>query len=146
MSNYEVPGGILNNVWPNVPGLESRDGSTRYRCLYVLNAHATITLSNAIIWISLPTLSPHDEVDIGLGTTAAGTGSETFYSTDLHPTGNPQNHGVAFSHPTSYETGLALGTIAPGHRKAFWVRKILQSGAAAYDTNQYGVRVRGETS
>ena len=145
MSSVAIPDGILNNVWPNVPGTESRDGSIRYRCLYVANTHASITLSNCYLWISFPTLSPHDEVALGLGTTPAGTGSETFYATDLHPTGNPANHGVIFSTPTSYETGLGPFDLQPGWRKAFWVRKTLQSGASAYDTNQYGVKIRGET-
>lgn len=145
MSSVEIANGILNNVWPNVPGTESRDGSTRYRCIYVLNTNATIALTNCFLWISQLTLSPHDEVDIGLGTTPAGTGSETYYASDLFPAGNPENHGVVFSRPVSYETGLGPFDLNPGYSKAFWVRKVLQPGAAAYDTNQYGVKVRGET-
>lgn len=131
---------VLNNLWDNVSGLESGSGDTEYRCVYVHNDHATLTMINTKVWISALTSSSDDEVDIGLGTSAIGTGDEQLVANE-----NTAPTGVTFSRPTNSGTAIVIGDIPPGQHKAIWIRRTVNAGAAAYTNNQYTLEVECET-
>ena len=41
----------LHNLFDVVSSAESSAGDTEYRCFYIHNAHATLTMQNSVIWI-----------------------------------------------------------------------------------------------
>jgi hypothetical protein len=140
MSSFSITTAVQNNIWDNVSGPESSAGDVEYRCIYVYNNHATLTLQNAKAWLAQLTASGDDEIDIGLGTTAVGTGDEQLVGSEqTAPT------GVTFSRPTTSGAGLVIGDIAPGQHKAIWIRRTVNAGASAYTTNNYIVQVDGES-
>jgi len=140
MSSVAVVDNTLNNFWDDTLGPESFAGDIEYRCGYILNNHATLTWLGVVIWVSAPTTSGDDEIDIGLGTTAVGTGSEQVIANEsTAPT------GVTFSRPTTSGTGLVIGDIPAGSRKAIWIRRTVNAGAAASTGNSYQLSASGQT-
>jgi hypothetical protein len=129
-----------NNLFRDVTGPESSAGATGYRCIYLLNNHGSLTYLGAKVWLSSLTLSGDDEVDIGLGTTAVGTGSEQTIANETTPP-----TGVTFSRPVTTGTALVIGDIPAGSRKAIWIRRTVTAGAAAYTANQFTISATGET-
>jgi len=128
------------NFFDDVTSAQSAAGSVEYRCLYVHNNNATLIYQNAVIWIQANTPSVDTTLDIGIGTSAingveAATASET-----VAPT------GVTFSAPTAFGAGLVLGSIPAGQHRAVWVRRTVNAGAAAINSDTYTLRAQGDTA
>ncbi|MBF0602133.1 MAG: hypothetical protein HQL07_00400 [Nitrospirae bacterium] len=56
MSNVEAATGVKNNVWPDVPGSERTNGSTKYRKIFVKIANPdNLKMIDACIFVETPT-------------------------------------------------------------------------------------------
>jgi hypothetical protein len=130
----------INNVWSDVSGAEGATGSIKYRCIYVLNNHGSLTYTAPKIWISANTTSADDEIDIGLGSSAVNGTEQTVANEDTAPT------SVTFSHPTTFAGGLAITDLPFGQHKAIWIRRTVNAAAAAANANPYTLSVQGETA
>lgn len=133
-SSADAPSALFDDV----SSAESAAGDTEYRCFYVHNAHATLTLQNAVVWIQANTTG--NRIAIGVGSSAVNGTEQTVADEQTAPTG-----GVAFTQPASKGAGLALGNIPAGQHRAVWVRRtVAPATAAANDT--YTIRVEGDTA
>jgi hypothetical protein len=130
-----MPAGILDDV----SGAESAAGDINYRCIYVHNAHATLTLQAARIWIQANTPSADTTIDIGLGA-AAVNATETAVANEATAPA-----AVAFSAPANFAAGLVIGDIPPGQHKAVWLRRTVNAAAAA-SADTFTLRVQGDTA
>jgi hypothetical protein len=133
----------LNNLFPNVTGPQSSSGSTHFRCIYLFNNHATLTFTNAKIWIAQLTASGDDEVDIGLD--PAAIGSDSAINVTETPTGTSAPGGVTFSRPITEGGAITVGDIPAQSKKAFWVKRTVNAGANAYTNNSFQIQASGET-
>lgn len=134
-SNTTVaPSGLLDDV----SGAESAAGNTNYRCVYVHNAHATLALQNAVLWITANTTGNRIAVAAGA---AAINATETAVANEATAPGG----GVTFTQPADKASGIALGTIPAGQHKAIWIRRVVAPGAAAAN-DTYNIRVEGDTA
>jgi hypothetical protein len=131
---------VLNNVWDNVSGAEGAAGDIEYRCIYILNAHATLTYTAPKVWISADTTSTDDEIDIGLGSSAVNGTEQTVANESTAPT------SVTFSHPTTFAGGLSTADLPPTQHKAIWIRRTVNTNAAAANANPYTLSIQGETA
>lgn len=131
--------GTLNNMWPDIGNVESADGSTKYRCIYVRNDNVEFTWSNAKIWVSTLTASTSDEIDIAIGSAAINATEQTIANETTAPT------SVTFSRPTTKGTGLNIGTLTAGQHRSIWLRRVVQPGATQISNNFYILAVEGET-
>ncbi len=138
-SSTEVGAG-LHNLFDVVGSAETTAGDTEYRCVYVHNAHATLTLDNAVAFIPTQTPSPDTSIEIGVGA-AAINGTETAVANE-----STAPAGVTFFAAASLGAALALGNIPAGQHKALWVKRIVNAGAAAYTDDQPTIRVQGDTA
>ena len=127
-----------SNYFDDVSSAEASAGDTEYRCVYVHNAHATLTLIGAKVFIQANTPSSDTDVAIGLGSSAINGTEQTVANESTAPT------GVSFSAPTTFAGGLAIGDLAAGAHKAVWVRRTVNAGAAAY-SDSFTLRVQGDT-
>ena len=132
-------GAGLHNLFDVVSGAESAAGDTEYRCIYVRNGHASLTLYGAVVFISSNTPSAGTDAAIGVGTSAINGTEQTVANENTAPT------GVTFSQPTTAATGLALGDLGPGQHKAVWVRRTVSAGAAAYNNDGVTLAIQGDT-
>jgi hypothetical protein len=92
-------------------------------------------------WISLVTDSPDDEWDIGLDPAAVGSDSAIVLTAETEAPA-----GVTFTRPVTKATGLLVGDMAPGTRKAFWLRRDVAVGAGTYLTNKARFAFEGDSA
>lgn len=133
-------GAGLHNLFDLVGSAESSAGDTEYRCFYVHNAHATLTMQNSVIWIQSNTTSTDTAIEIALGSSAVNGTEQTVADESTAPT------AVTFSAPANQGAALSIGNIPPGEHKAIWVKRIVNVGAAAYNDDSATIRVQCDTS
>jgi hypothetical protein len=127
------------NIFDDVASAEAAVGDTEYRCLYVHNAHGSLTLVGAVLWIQANTPSPATTFDVGVGTSAVNGTEQTVADENTAPS------GVTFVAAATQGAGVALGDIPAGQSRAVWVRRTVQSGTGATnDTANF--RVTGDTA
>ena len=126
-------------LYDDVSSVEAGAGDTEYRCVYVHNAHATLTLIGSKVWIQTNTPSANTDVAIALG--GAGlNGTETAVANE-----NTAPSGPSFTQPSSLAAGLTIGDLAPGDHYPLWVRRAVTAGAAVAADN-FTLRVQGDTN
>lgn len=135
-SSTDAPAGVFDTVSSS----EAAAGDTEYRCIYVVNSHGSLTLQNAKVWIQANTPGADTEVEIGLGTTAVGTGNEqTIADESTAPS------GVTFSAAASEGAALSIGDIPAGSHKAIWFKRTVNAAAAAANET-FNIRTKGDTA
>lgn len=139
-SSTDVVDATLHNLFDIVSSDEASAGDVEYRCIYVHNGHATLTLQNAKVWIQSNTPSADTSIDIGLGTSAVNGTEQTVANESTAPT------GVTFSAPAVEGSALTIGDIPAGQHKAVWVKRTVNAGAAAYNNDNFVLRVKGDTA
>ena len=141
MSSTAITDATLHNLFDVVSSQEATDGDNEYRCIYVYNAHGTLTLQGAKIWISTNTPSTFTEVAIALAGEAVGVSvAETVGNESTAPT------GPTFTTPASEGAALTIGDIPALSRKGIWIRRNVTGGAAAYNTDSAVLTVKGDTA
>lgn len=128
-----------NAVFDDVSSGEATAGDIEYRCFYAYNAHATLTLTSAKVFIQAQTSSADTDIALALGGEGKNGTAETVANEGTAPTGE------SFSQPASYAAGLALGDLAPGDYFPIWIRRTVNAGAAAA-TDTWTIRVQGDTA
>ena len=113
------------SLFDNVDSAEALAGDIEYRCYYVHNGHATLTMLNAKAWIKTNTPSADTVLAMGLGTSALNGTEQTVANENTAPT------GVSFSAAADEANSIALGDIPPGQSRAVWVRRTVTASAVA---------------
>jgi hypothetical protein len=140
-----VGGGIItdaaiDNLFDPVSGVEANDGDTEYRCIYVENAHGSLTLQNAKVWISTITPSTDSVIAIALAGEGLSVAAEVIGDEDTAPSGE------SFTETITEGTALSLGNIPASGYYGIWVRRTISAVASAYDTDGMILTVKGETA
>ena len=130
----------LHNLFDVVGSAEAAAGDTEYRCVYVHNNHGTLTMQSAKIWISSNTPSTDTSVEIALGSSAVN-GTETSVANE-----NTAPSGPTFSAPASEGTALSIGDIPAGQHKAVWIKRVVNTGAIAYNNDTATLTVKCDTA
>ena len=134
-SSVPAPLGIFDSM----SGAESTAGSVEFRCVYVHNAHATLPLVGAVLWMSANTPSATTTIEVGIGTAAMNGVEQTVGSETSAPS------GVSFSPAASLGGGVALGDIPPGQGRSVWFRRTVQANTVAVN-DTFTVMVTGDTA
>lgn len=140
VSTTVITPAALNNVFDDVSGAEAAAGDVEYRCIFVLNNHATLTLQGATVSVSSQTAGG-GTIDIALdniAVSAKGSGSAqaaTIASESTLPTGIG-----------SWGAGPhVIGDLAPGQVKGIWLRRTVTAGAGALNPDGAIITVTGDT-
>lgn len=130
----------LNNLFDDVSGAESAAGDTEYRCIFVLNNHATLTLQNATIEVQSQTAGGGT---IAIATDNVAVSAKGSASAQADVVANEQ---TAPTNVSAFGNGpLSLGNIGPGQVKGVWLRRTVSAGAGAVDPDGVVLRVTGDT-
>lgn len=140
ISSTQITDATVANLFDNVSSAETTAGDTEYRCLYVKNTHATLTLQSAKVYINTNTPSGDTSAEIGLGTSAVNGTEQTVANESTAPS------SVTFSTAAGVGNALSIGNIPAGQHKAIWVKRIVNAGAAAYNADSVIIRVEGDTA
>lgn len=128
------------NLFNNVPGAEASTGSTKYRALYLLNNHGSLTLENTVIWF--PTQTPSSDTIIAMALAGEGLNAtiETVADEDTAPIGE------TFTSPATKGAGLSMGNVPFSQRFGFWLRRIVSPSASAFDNDDWQFEIEGDTA
>jgi hypothetical protein len=136
----EVTDNTTHNIWDVVSSAESSAGDTEYRCIYVKNTHASLTLQSAKVWIQTQTPSSDTSIEIGLGSSAVNGTEQTVANENTAPT------SVTFSTAANEGAALSIGNIPNGQHKAIWIKRIVGSSATAANDDSYVLSYAGDTA
>ncbi len=140
-----IASAALRALFDDVSGAEAAAGDVEYRCIYIVNAHATLTLSDAVLWIASPTTSPSTEFDIQLDPAAIGSASAITLTTENDTPDTTTLPPGGWVRPSTKLTGLTIGSMPALSHKAFWVRRTVTTGAEAASADTGILRVQGES-
>lgn len=140
ISTTQIVDATVANLFDNVGSAESAAGDTEYRCFYVKNTHATLTLQAAKVYIQTNTPSTDTSAEIGLGTSAVNGTEQTVANESTAPS------AVTFSSAAGSGNALSIGNIPAGQHKAIWLKRIVNAAAAAYNSDSVIIRVEGDTA
>lgn len=126
-------------LFDDVSAAESQAGDQEYRAFYVHNNHASLTLTNAVIWLGAQSLGPGHAIALGVGSSVVNGIEQTVANESTAPA------SVAFTSPTTQGTAIALGSIPAGQHRAVWQRRVVTAGSSA-SANSFTPRVYGETA
>jgi len=140
ISSTEVTDNTTHNLFDQVSGTESLAGDTEYRGVYLKNTHGSLTLQNTKIYISSNTGSADTTIDIALDGGATNATMETLSDESTAPSGE------TFTAPTSYATGLSIGSLAAGEKKGIFIRRTVSAAAAAVNDDAVTIKYDGDTA
>lgn len=117
VSTTQITDDSFGNLFPDVTGDEALAGVVKYRCIFALNNHATLTLQNATATLSSQ-ISGGAVIAIGVDTTAVSAKGSASAQALTVANENTAPAGVTFG-----SGPITLGSLAPGQVKAIWVRQ-----------------------
>lgn len=138
VSSVQVPDATLHALFPAFSGAQAEAGFRRYRCIYIKNSHATITLQNAVNWIASAIGSMNSTIQIGLGAAAISNTETAIADEQTEP------DGVAFDFAPSYASGLSIGNLTAGQFKAVWISWEVGTGSQPFNGDECVISVQGD--
>jgi len=144
VSTTQLTDGALHNLFDVVTGDENAANDVEYRCIFILNNHGSLTLENAVVWLT-GEVAGGATAAVGVDTTAASAkGSASAQALEVADEDTAPG-GVSFSAPPTKGTGLSLGNIASGQVKAIWIRRTA-ANSAALDNDGVTINIAGDTA
>lgn len=137
-------GGTLHDLFDVVTGDENAASDVEYRCVFVHNNHATLTLQSAVLWISAE-VGGGAVAAIGIDPAAASPIGQAGAQAAEIATEQNAPAGVSFSAPTTKGTGIAVGNIAAGYCRGIWIRRSA-ANTGAVDNDGATIRVEGDSA
>lgn len=136
---------MAGSTFDTISGADNAASVVDYRCVFVLNNHATLTLYSAVVYVSAE-VSGGASVAIAVDNIAASAkgASSAQAATIASKTTAPSGVG-SFSTPTTAGAGLSLGDIPAGSCRAVWIRRTAANNAAK-DSDGFTLAVTGDTS
>lgn len=130
----------LQNLFDNVSGAEAAAGDVEYRCAFMLNKHATLTLIGAQVSISSETAGG-GSVAIALDNIAASAkGAATAQAATVADEQTAPTGVGAFG-----TTPITLGDLGPGQVRAFWIRRTVPAASGAINPDGVVLGWSGDT-
>lgn len=143
ISETEFVTNQLENLFDNVSGAEALAGSIEYRCVYVVNTHATDDAENIEVFIASQSPNEYTAMAIGLDPAGIGDGTATGVA-DTIATEDEAPDGVTFgAHPEESSLVPGTGALAAGEAFAVWLRRTVDANAAPSANDPATLRVIG---
>jgi hypothetical protein len=137
MSSEIVPSNSLANLFSEVALAESEFGLVDYRCIYVLNTHASDTLAIGAANTQLPPDQAGASIAMGLDPAGVNADAQAIAYSTAVPV------GVAFlAYPPS-GAGLDLGDLGPSDFIAVWIRRTIPANTNVPTSDEFTLRISG---
>ena len=145
ISTTEITDNTLNNLFDDVSGDENAASDVEYRCLFILNNHATLTWLGAVAWLSAE-VAGGASIQIAIDAIAASAKADTNdqAATIADESTSPGAEAGSFSGPVTKATGLSLGDIPAGYCRAIWIKRTA-ANTVAVDNDGVTISVAGDT-
>jgi hypothetical protein len=140
VSQTAMTNATLSNLFDQVSGAEASAGDTEYRCVFILNNHATLTLEGCQVSIQSET-SGGANIAIALDNIGASAkGSSSAQAAEITDEQTAPSGVSAFG-----TSALTLGNIGPGQVRAVWLRRTVPASTAAINLDGVVLAATGET-
>lgn len=139
-STTQVTDNSDNNLFADVSGAEANAGSTKFRGIYFENAHGSLTLQSAVLWIETNTTSSDDTIRIGLDAAGLNGTAQVIGDEDTVP------GSVSFSTAANKGAGLSLGNVPNGQHYPFWIERVVDALSSALAANSFVLEIEGDTN
>lgn len=140
VSTTAITPASVGNLFDDVSGAESAAGDTEYRCIFVLNNHATLTLTSATITVQSETAGGGTVTIATDNIAVSAKGAATAQAATV------ADESTAPTGVSAFGAGpLALGDIGPGQVKGVWLRRVVSAGAGGVNPDGVVLRVTGDT-
>jgi hypothetical protein len=139
-STTQLTDNTLHNLFDQISGAERAAGDIEYRCLYVHNAHASLTWESVKTWIGTNTPDTESTIDIGLDPAGVNGTAATPADESTAPA------GVTFTAPASFAAGLTIGNVPFSQHQAIWVRRTITASSTPFDNDSVVLQVQGDTA
>lgn len=111
----------LENVFPNLTGVQNRDLNSVTYVVGVLNNHSSLPLTSVKIYFRI--LDPKGAtLSMALDPLGPAVKTGNVWSPGSGPT--------TFTTPTTIATGLAVATLNPGYVQSVWIRRVAVGGTS----------------
>ena len=127
-------------LFDDVSGDQAASGHTDYRCIYIMNEDAD-TLSNAKLWIQSNTASEDTAITIGLDLAGVSATADTIADETTAP-----DPAVTFSTAVDKANGLAVGNLAQNAYYGIWIKRVVNSSAAAVTGDTFTLKIEGDSA
>jgi len=145
VSTTVLSGTALNNLFDDVSGAENEASDVEYRCVFVRNTHASLTLQGALVYI-YSEVAGGTSVAIAIDSTAASAiGASAAQALEVADESTAPSGLTFYTTPISLATALSLGNIPAGYCKALWIRRTAANTAAVANDGTV-LRVSGGTA
>lgn len=145
ISTTQLVDNTLNNLFDDVSGDENAASDVEYRCLFIHNAHATLTLEVPVIWITAEQAGGANAAVAVDSVAASALASAAAQALEVVDENTAPAGPLAFSSPVTKATGLALSNIGPGQVKAVWIRRTA-TNSVALNNDSVSIRIEGDTA
>jgi hypothetical protein len=135
----------LNGLFDDVTGAENAASESEYRCIFVLNNHATLTLQNAVAFVTGEVAGGTTTTIAVDNITASAKGSASAQAAQIANEDTAPTGVGTFSAPGTVAAGLALGNLAPGTVRAIWVKRTA-ANTAAVNADGATINIGGDTA
>ena len=144
ISTTDITDATLHNLFDIVTGDENAAGDVEYRCIFVHNAHATLTWQAPVVWLSAEVSGGCNAAIAIDGVAASAIGSSSAQADEVANESTAPS-GESFSSPTTKGAGLALSDLPAGQCRAIWIRRTA-TNSAALDADGVTIRVEGDSA
>lgn len=137
-------GAVKNDLFDDISGDENAASAVDYRLVFIHNAHATLTLLGAVVWLASEVAGGASLALSVDATAASAIGSSSAQAKEIaNETTAPSSQ--TFTSPTSKGAGLSLGDIGPGQCRGVWIRRTAANTGAVNDDGGV-IQVEGDTT
>ena len=153
-SSTEITDDTDNNLFDDVSGDEASAGRTEYRCICIKNAHGSLDLTDAVVYLSDEDIGGSNELyfAVEVPTTNDSTGScQTIGNETTDPTVNSGNVSD-WSQATTKGTGVTLdinahdADLGSGEIVFVWLKRVIAASASAAAAVAFTVKIEGDTA
>lgn len=144
ISTTEITTATLHNLFDVVTGDENAASDVEYRCMFVHNAHGSLTWQSPVVWLSAEVAGGANAA-IAIDGIAASPIGQAGAQADEVADESTAPTGESFTAPTTKGTGLALSDLAAGNCRAIWVRRTA-TNSSALANDGVTISVEGDTA
>lgn len=148
ISTTAITDNTLNNLFDDISGDENAASTVDYRCIFVINNHATLTLQNAVAWFSTEVSGGANAALAVDNIAISAKGASAAQAAEIaNETTTPTGVGTFFSGAAidTKAEGVTVGNLGPGQVKALWIRRTA-TNSAAQNNDGVTIRVEGDTA
>jgi hypothetical protein len=145
ISTTDITDNTLNNMFDDISGDENAASTVDYRCIFIHNAHASLTLLSPKVWLSAEVAGGASIAIATDNIAASAIGSASAQADQITNETTAPTGVSAFSSPTTKSGGLSLSDLPAGQCRAIWVKRTA-ANSAALDNDGVTIRVEGDTA